>query len=496
MKSNVVLRGAKATGAGPFLPNADATMTTLNMNGGNIIFNGGDKSTNWSPGPGRGTAITAGYVQGSTSITVSSATSYNVNDYISIYQDKDPAIIDDKNLDWLGEDGGGGDAHVMQQYTRVTAKNGNTLTIDPPIYYVTPNPTGQSIRRQTFNIVMAGLENIRINGNGTNIKLIQIEFARNCWVKGVETYNVGQDSSGSPHIWVQFSYGNEFRDGYHHKGVSNDSGRNYGLEFYNWNSRHKIENNIIRDTRHSIIFEGGGSGNVILYNYTDDNWESVQGSGASRDNSFLSEDAVPNHGAHPMMNLWEGNYVSSIWGDYTQGSSSHNTLFRNRVSCIRSSYALSSPWLWVCVEVETYNRYYNLVGNVIGLPTFTGGTLVSNSSANSPGPVIYRFGRNSAGGAYGDPTSYSTTIKHGNYDYVTDGVAHWDGGADHTLANSLYYLSKPAFFGTCAWPPFGPEGNPTAGTVPAKDRYDGTRLCAPPSSGPTTLAAPANLRVQ
>ena len=60
-----------------------------------------------------------------------------------------------------------------------------------------------------------------------------------------------------------------------------------------------MENNIVRDTRHSIVFEGGGSGNAVLFNYTDDNGESVQGNGAVIDTSFLGEDAISNHGSHP-----------------------------------------------------------------------------------------------------------------------------------------------------------------------------------------------------
>jgi hypothetical protein len=156
MKSNVVLRGAKAAVA-PWMPTADATATTLKMNGAIVSYNGGSKDSNWSPGRGSGTGITAGYTQGSSIVTVSSTSTYAVNDIISIYQNKDTAVIDDKNLDYLGEDSGSGDPHVMAMYAKITAKNGNDLTIDPPIYYVTPTPTGQSIRKQTFNVIRAGL---------------------------------------------------------------------------------------------------------------------------------------------------------------------------------------------------------------------------------------------------------------------------------------------------------------------------------------------------
>ena len=492
MKSGVVLRGA---GAGrPWMPAASAGTTTLNMNGGRVSFSGGSDA-NWTPAGPNGTAITAGYATGSNTITVSSASGYDVNDFISIYQNEDPAIINDKNLDYLGESTNGGDPHVKQQYSRITAKSGNTLTIDPPVYYVTPAPTNQSIRKQTFNMVMAGIESIKLRGNGTNIKLILFEFSRNCWIRNVETYNVGQNSSGSPHVWTDFSYANEIRDSYFHHGVSNDSGRNYGIEFYNWNSRHKIENNIVRDTRHSIIFEGGTSGSVILYNYTDDNGESVQGSGSTRDTSFLGEDAVSNHGSHPHMNLWEGNSVSSLWADFTQGSSSHNTWFRNHVRCKNTTVPLDGdPWLWVCTEIEQYNRYYNIVGNVIGLPAFTSGTVVWNQSGSpSQWPAIYRFGFSSAGGSYQDSASFSTAIRHGNFNYVSDAVDNWSD-ADHVLVGSMYYSVKPWFFGNCPWPVNGPDLSPVTRTLPAKDRYEGGGVCVGvPAQAPQ---APNNLRIQ
>ncbi len=139
MKNGVVLRGVKPHVA-PFLPAADASQTTLIMNGTKVYFAGGDKSSSWTPGIQSGTSITAGYTQGSTSLTLSSATSYAIGDYIAVYQNKDTAWIDDKGYSWLGEDSGP-DPHVWAQYTRITGKSGDVLTIDPPLYQVTPSPT-------------------------------------------------------------------------------------------------------------------------------------------------------------------------------------------------------------------------------------------------------------------------------------------------------------------------------------------------------------------
>jgi hypothetical protein len=79
-----------------------------------------------------------------------------------------------------------------------------------------------------------------------------------------------------------------------------------------------------------------------------------------------------------------------------------------------------------------------------------------------------------------------------NYDYVTDGVAVWDGGSDHALRNSMYYASKPAFFGGCSWPVFGPDVPGQMGTLPAKDRFEGESDCV---GAPSDLTPPSEFRI-
>jgi hypothetical protein len=87
--------------------------------------------------------------------------------------------------------------------------------------------------------------------------------------------------------------------------------------------------------------------------------------------------------------------------------------------------------------------------------------------------MVYSFG--DASGTI--PSAATTALSHGNWDYHTNGVAYWAGGANHTLASSMYYASKPAFFGKCAWPAFGPDLMPVTGTNPARERYLGSTAC-------------------
>ena len=220
----------------------------------------------------------------------------------------------------------------------------------------------------------------------------------------------------------------EVRDNYVHYGGTHQSGRSYGIGFYYWNSDHKIENNIVSDVRHAIIFEGGGSGCAILYNYGFNNWED--------DTTALTESLTQNHGAHPHMNLWEGNIDQQFYGDWTQGSSSHMTLFRNWVLGYRASPSGYTGFI-TAIRVGPYNRYYNIVGNIAGISSWASGTAICSSGSCGGGPHAFDFGLHTDG-SYLDSGSYSTAILHGNYDYVTDGVANW-ADSDHAL-NKFYVL--------------------------------------------------------
>jgi hypothetical protein len=485
LKSNVVLRGAGASY--PWLPSASTSSTTLVFSSGSIRFSGGSKNANWSPGAGSGTNITSGYATGSTNLTLSSSSGYSVGDYIAIFENDNPAYVNHNGsigaCSWCGEDNG--NYHSKHQYAKILTKNGNDISVDKPIYWATPNATGAAVRRQTFGITMAGIEDLKIHQNG-GIG-IDMDFSLHCWVKNVETYNAG-GYSGASHVMLQFSHQCEIRDNYHHHGKSNDSGSNYGIHVMYWNSDHKIENNIVRDTRHSIIFEGGGSGCAVLYNYTMDNWESVQGSGTQPDNGFLSEDLVTNHGVGEHMNLFEGNYSQNITGDFYWGSSAYQTLFRNYVRGKRDNPSLSSSaWAVWAIDIGSWNRYYNIIGNVVG-DNWTSGTVVANNDCTPNNPAVYRFGCSGNPGSYNDSQSYSTAVLHGNWNSITNGVDTW-ATSDHALKSSMYYYSKPTFFGNLAWPPFGPDLNPRIGSLPAKARYEGEIITSSPKPSP-----PLNLR--
>jgi hypothetical protein len=419
---------------------------------------------------------------------MSSASSFSVGGWIIVSENPDTAIAtatgDDGKCTWCGENDG---THLMAQIVQVTAKNGNTLTISRPLYYTFQSGLSPVARTLAIGVTKAGIENIRLDGSFANHPaFISMDGSADCWVKGVETYDAGNGAKAA-HVIMTWSAGNEVRDSYFHDGRDSSADRNYGVYFLFSNSDHKIENNILRHNRHSFAFEGGGSGVVALYNYVDDDY--------TDDLTYLGS-ARTNHGAHPYMNLFEGNVISHIAADNIWGSSSHVVFFRN--------------WLWGdetgtgvpsfppnegydAIDVYPLNPYYSFVGNVLGVTgmhtTWSNATLRGdNEYASKTSPIAYSYG-----GASGSlPSTSTTSINHGNYDFKTNGVAYWEGGSNHTLRTSMYYGGKPAFFGGCSWPVFGPDLSPVTNTLPAKARYEGSTACGGTANAP---APPSNLQV-
>ena len=481
MKSNVVLRGALPS-ALPYLPSANASATTFKLGGsGSVSFSGGSRGSN--------VGVSSGYTKGSATLVMNAGHGFATNDWIIVSENPDTSIPvtmngDDGNCTWCGENDG---VHLMAQFAQVTSVNGNTVTISRPLYYTFQSNLSPVARKITMGVSKAGLENIRLDGGyADHPAFIYMQYALFDWVKGVETYHAGSGAKAS-HVEVEWSYGAEIRDSYFHHGRNSSGDRNYGIAFLFSNSDHKVENNVLRNHRHSIDFEGGGSGIAVLYNYVDDDY--------TDDTSYLGS-ARANHGAHPYMNLFEGNVISHITADSYWGSSSHNVFFRNWLwgDETQSADVPAKPnWGAYPLDVWYNQNYYSFVGNVLGVtgkwmnPNWSG-YVVRNSNCSQN--AMYSYGCNSSG-TYSSTTN-SSSINHGNYDYKTNGVAYWEGGSNHALKTSMYYNVKPAFLGSCPWPAFGPDLNPITNTLPAKARFEGAASCG--GGGSTgALVPPTNI---
>lgn len=408
-----------------------------------------------------------------------------VDDWISLFEDGESELpTDNGGCTWCGENNG---SNLIQQFAKVTAVSGNDITISRPLYYAYESGNNPGAKVMTWAAEYAGLENMRLNGNYTDHnEFILMSYALFSWVSGVETYHAGSGAKDA-HIRIQWSHGGEIRDSYFHYGRTHSGDRNYGMALFWWNSDHKFENNVFRHHRHSFSFEGGGAGCAILYNYIDDNY--------TDDLTYLGS-ARTNHGAHPMFNLWEGNIISHLVADSVWGSSSHQVFFRNwfwgdETGTGVPRYPPSGGY--VAVELWEDQNYHSVVGNVLGMASpfnanWDNATLKPSDCTNTykyagpNSPVVY---------CYDSTGAYASALTHGNYDYKTDGVAYWDGGADHDLKNSMYYDSKPSWWDDQGvgrpWPPIGPDVNGYVVDIPAKDRFEGEIY--------TSLSAPSNLRI-
>ena len=171
----------------------------------------------------------------------------------------------------------------------------------------------------------AGIEDLKITHEGLSSSLtghsIEMGQTANSWVKNVEVAYLKNYG-----IALNFSYGNVITQSYIHHGTLYEGDRAYGINVWQWNSDHYIFNNILHYLRHSIFFNGGGSGVIVAYNHSG-NTHGTSGA----DNPYVAQD-FGYHGAHPFMNLFEGNELFQLSPDNYFGSSGPTLWFRNNPS--------------------------------------------------------------------------------------------------------------------------------------------------------------------
>ena len=171
-------------------------------------------------------------------------------------------------------------------------------------------------------------------------------------------------------------------------------------------------------------------------------------------------------GSHHM--LFEGNESFNYDSDDTHGNAIYHTVFRNRLTGFRATY----PGL---VNARTVGLMYgswwhSFVGNVLGRSGSMQGWTYEDSNAPWGGPAIWKLGYAPQHWEQdADAKILSTTLRDGNFDYLTN-ILRWARGA-RTLPSSLYLAGKPSFFGALPWPWVTPEGSTKTFTLPAKSRF-------------------------
>jgi hypothetical protein len=423
-------------------------------------------------------AVTGGYNKGSTQLTFASPDAISAivpGDMIAVYQKNDPALVDARGCTWGGLRNAAGDYVFQVQMARVTGKTNSTLTLARPLYWSLQSGLSPEVRRYGNAVQRAGIEELSVDtANYYAADSIALYGTIDCWVKNVEVLR-----SAKSFIWITLSLNAEVRGSYIADPHNTEGGSGYGYHLFGPNSDHLIEDNIAEHCRHSFVLEGAVSGSVFGYNYSKDPHSTVS-------LNWVYNDLIT-HALHPFMNLYEGNVIHKWSEDYVHGSASHNTGFRNHIKIVGDSKYPYTSGLWA-VSQEPKNYYSNVVGNVLGWPGLK--SMKSSAAYEGPYDSIFKLGYNGEGAsAIEDTLVKDRLLRHGNFDYVTNST-QWDASiSDRNLPASLYHTGKPAFFGSVAWPPIGPDRSPMVSKIPAELRYSGE---LDPNSG---LAAPQNLRL-
>jgi hypothetical protein len=502
-RPNVVLRGS-----GP-------NKTILKYgDGANIISIG---TTYLSSSAVKFINVTAGATKGSTSLTLASVSGIGVGSYIVITE-ANPIDTDGNPLvnvsGYAGDSGAGHNLpnNAMTQIDRVTAVAGNVLTLEMPLY-LTFATSPQAYKLATF-VEHSGLESLRLastanSGTLLEFKNINLESCGSCWVLNCES-DWCVDKS---HVYLSDCYRCEIRNNYLYEGYNHNSGSDYAILLEFRNSANLIENNIIRKGRHSMITEGC-SGNVWGYNYIVDPYMGEY-------HNSLPENDI--HGAHPFMNLWEGNDAPNLEFDFAHGSNSSNTVFRNYFNLICTNPDTGQPMtggLWA-INLAYYSNYENIVGNALG-PYGSASPVAAYQIQADVGQAaaLYKLGYYDDGGTTTPNASLAakvekTLLRGGNWDCKTNTVV-WSNNipagslaasylAPQSIPTSLYKSSRPNWFPAGAvWPPVDTSATTIVNKIPARLCYEAQKIGNGGIFDPTFYGvasaqvapdAPTNLRI-
>ena len=307
-----------------------------------------------------GPALSADEAAGQTVLSMSSTTSYKVGDRVSLHQD------DSRTAAWPVLGTGGPDRN-MRHGSRIIAKDSSTITIADPLPF--PFTTAQNAVVHVVGdgfAVRCGIENLTLDmSNGGCIYGVSFWNADECWLKNVEITQAANYLVyllKALHCTVEGCYLN---------GIQGTGNNGAGL-IMEQSSMNLVQSCIIRFCFPNVEINYGCTGNVLGYNALLQSQGNL-GVGA-------------NHGAHNCFNLFEGNVAPNLKPDGYFGSVSHDTALRNRFT---GADDISDTQGFAAVDLKRFTRYYNIVGNVLGLSTSA--TYEQTGSGNG-GAAIYQLG--------------------------------------------------------------------------------------------------------
>jgi hypothetical protein len=191
----------------------------------------------------------------------------------------------------------------------------------------------------------------------------------------------------------------------------------YAISLSNATSEALVENSIIMKANKVMVARSAGTASVFGYNYADDGF--ILGS-----EGWIEVGLNASHMVGPHHVLFEGNYGFNFDSDKTHGNAIYHTVFRNHLSGVRRDFGDSGSGNGPkrAAGAAFYSYWHSFVGNVLGAGT-DGGWVYE--SGNMDQPAIFLLGWDDWAPYPTDPKVAATTIRHGNFDYVTNSVK-WD----------------------------------------------------------------------
>jgi hypothetical protein len=200
--------------------------------------------------------------------------------------------------------------------------------------------------------------------------------------------------------------------------------------------RHPETGYLPQDANQIIVAGAGGAGSVVSYNYFDDAhiWYAPD---------WIEVSANASHFSGPHHVLFEGNRAVNFDSDFTHGSSYSHTVLRNHFAGFRLSYPGQSNARTIGLAYGAYN--FSFVGNVLGIAGQMAGWTYDAGTVFNSDRHIWKLGYDPTYWEQeADPQVLASTIKEGNFDFLTNSV-QWSG-APAAIPNSYYLTRNPAFF--------------------------------------------------
>ncbi len=400
----------------------------------------------------------------------------------------DFALLDELNDDSIVQPGDSDGAfsrnaaRVLSQRVEITAvdRTTGTITLDGPLHWTFKTSQQAQLTRADYPVTQwAGIEHVWVQGGqglgeylGRKAGGIDVSNAAHCWVKDVQT----DGTLTGMHVALTGTYRTVVRDSHFHNSAQYGFGQdNYGIVVRCGASDNLVENNIARYMNKPILFNNSGGGNVVGYNYADNEWSLDSSAGDQ-----FQEASIDIHCTFPHMELVEGNFAPHIAASITHGNAGYLTYFRNYAS----SQQAPDPIVWslpslpqtgnvTSMQFDVGDHHMTAIGNVLGsttdaslgVPTSLDTADVSQTYMSYDGgsPSIFSLGPQ-------DDISVTTLRVHGNFDTV-NGQVMWNAEiSTRELPASLYYGSRPAWWPSDQpWPWVGPDLEPMVGTLPAQE---------------------------